>query len=373
MRIFLTLTLSAALLVLAGCKKEQPKAAIKEAPAVTVRTTAVTEEQFLAATQVTGSLVSNSRVDVKAETLGRVVRFDKEEGAAVAAGEAVVWLNDENARLSLREAETALKVAEASVERIKVSAAHSASELERAENLVKSGGITDKDLKTARLADQDSRAQLGVSMAQVEQSRAAVEVARKRLRDAVIYAPVAGVIQRKFVNKGAYVEGNNSLFSLVDNSKLELESPVPASELGAIQSGQRVSFTVNTFPGARFEGKVVEVSPAVDAETRSAKVRIQAPGDGKLKSGMFAQGEIHTGAVARAIVIPAAAAYRDDRTAKTSYVFVVENGKAARRAVKLGRERESKLEVLEGLKPGDTLILDQSIEVAEGVRVQARS
>jgi RND family efflux transporter MFP subunit len=145
---------------------------------------------------------------------------------------------------------------------------------------------------------------------------------------------------------------------------------VASSDLAPIRPGQKATFTVNSYPGQTFEGRVIEINPGVDADTRSAKVRIQASNEGgRLKSGMFAQGEILTGVEARAIIIPAPAVYRDDRSAKTSYVFVVENGKAARREVRIGRERDSNLEIVAGLKPGDALISEQSIELAEGVRV----
>jgi RND family efflux transporter MFP subunit len=170
------------------------------------------------------------------------------------------------------------------------------------------------------------------------------------------------------------VEAPTALFTVVDNSKLELESPVASADLAPIRPGQRVTFTVNSYPGETFEGKVVEVAPAVDAETRSAKVRIQIvnPG-GKLKAGMFSEGEILTGRTAAAVVIPSSAVYRDDRSVKSSYVFVVVNGKAAKRAVRIGRERNGKLEIVEGLNAGDALIPEQSIEIADGVRIQARS
>jgi len=330
-------------------------------------------ESFAATVPVTGTLVSRTRVDVKAETIGRVVRFDKEEGAAVKDGEAVVWVNDENYTLAVRQAETAVEVANAALERTRVQEGHARKELERARNLIASGGITDKDLKAAEMADRDATAQVSLAAAQLAQAKAALEVSRKKLRDAVIHAPVSGELQKKFVNVGAYVEAPTPLFTIVDNRKLELESAVASSDLAPIRNGQRVTFSVNSYPGAVFEGRVMDVSPAVEAETRSAKVRIQAPNpDGRLKAGMFAEGEILTGISARAVVIPSAAVYRDDRSAKSSFVLVAESGKAARRAVHIGRERDSKLEILEGLKPGDLLIAEQSIELAEGVPVQAR-
>ncbi len=375
MRTLVCLIAFTPVVLLTGCNTEQAKSSTKPAepapvvaPLLTVQT-----EPFQATVPVTGSLVSNSRVDVKAETVGRVLRFDKEAGARVAAGEAVVWVDDENYRLALKQAETAVRVAQAALERARVLQTHSRSELERAANLLKTGGITDKDLKAAQLTELDANAQVTMAEAQIEQSKAALDLAEKHMRDTVIHAPVSGVIQNKFVNKGAYVEAPTAVFTVVDNGRLELESPVPASELAPIRTGQRAVFSVSSYPGTRFEGRVLEVNPAVEAESRSAKVRIQINNaGGRLKAGMFAEGEILTGAAAQAIVIPSSAVYRDDRSAKASYLFVVDNGKAAKRNVSIGRERDGHLEIVDGLKPGDAVIAEQSIEIAEGVHVQAR-
>jgi RND family efflux transporter MFP subunit len=359
-------------LLLSGCQKKEPSSVrASEPPAVQANVLEVQTEPFTATVAVTGTLVSTSRVDVKAETIGRVVRFPKEEGDRVAAGEAVVWVDDEDYRLAARQAESSVEVAEAGLERARVLEDHSRSELERARNLVKSGGITDKDLKAAELAERDARAQVSLAQAQLEQARAALAVARKRLEDTVVRAPVAGEIQHKFVRTGAYVEAPTPVFALVDNRRLELESPVPSSELAPIRPGQTVTFSVNSYPGKLSEGRIVEISPAVDVQTRSAKVRIRVDNrDGKLRAGMFAQGEILTGVEQQAIIIPAPAVYRDDRSAKESFVFVVEDNKAVRRPVRIGRERDSELEIVTGLKPGDLLIAEQSIELAEGVPVQ---
>jgi membrane fusion protein, multidrug efflux system len=375
MRAIFILTLLAAA-SFSGCGKREAAAPVRAAgvSAITAPVLTVASEPFQMTVPVTGSLISRARVDVKAEVIGRVVRFDKEEGAHVEAGEAVAWVNDENYRLALRQAETAVVVAEAGLERAKLVASHSRSELERAENLVKSGGITDKDLKTARLADRDAAAQVAIAEAQIEQARAARDLANKHIRDTVIRAPVSGEIQRKAVTTGAYVEAPTLVMTIVDNGRLELECAVPSADLGAIHPGQRVPFTVNSYPGATFEGRVVEINPAVDELTRSAKVRVRAENAGrKLKAGMFAQGQILTGASVAAIVVPASSVYRDDRAAKSAYVFVVQDGKAARRDVRIGRERDSKLEVAEGLQPGDRLITEPSIEIADGVAVTPRS
>lgn len=366
-----TFALAAAIL-LAACRTQEAKSdTTSEPPAVTAPVLTVAAQTFIATVPFTGTLVSNARVDVKAETIGKITRFDKEEGDSVAAGEPVVWVNDESFQLSLRQAETGVKVAEAGLERAKLLDSHSRSELERAENLLNSGGITDKDLKVARIAAQDAGAQVTVAAAQLDQARATLELAQKHLRDTVIRSPVSGEIQKKFVNKGAYVEAPTAVFTVVDNRRLELEAPVATADLGTIRPGQRVAFRVNSYPGIAFEGSVIEIAPAVETETRSAKVRIEvAASGGKLKAGMFAEGEFRTGTNTQAIVIPSTAVYRDDQSAKSSYAFIVENGKAVRRALRIGRERDGQLEIVEGLKPGDALVAEQSIEIAEGVRVR---
>ena len=360
--------------MLPACRKQQARSlAADDPPPVVAAVITVASESYPITIPVTGTLVSHTRVDVKAEVIGHIARFDKEEGERVEAGEPVVWVDDENSRLAERQAKTAVDSAEAALDRARLIEDHSKVELERAGNLVKSGGITDKDLKAAQLACRDATAQVALAEAQTEQMRAALAVAQKRVRDTVIYAPVAGEIQRKVLNKGSYVEAPTHIFTIVDNCRLELESPVPSADLASVRPGQAVTFRVNSYPEAKFAGRVIEINPSVEEQTRAAKVRIQvANSGGKLKAGMFAEGEILTGITAGAIVIPASAVYRDDRSAKSAYVFTLSDGKAVRCNVRIGHERDSSLEIIEGLHTGEELIAEQSIEIAEGVRVQPR-
>jgi RND family efflux transporter MFP subunit len=361
-------------LMAAGCNRREPvKAAAATAAPVSVAAAPVAAQDFEVTVAVTGTLVSRSRVEVKAETIGRVLRFPKEEGEFVRAGEPVVWIDEQNYQLAVKQAGTAVQVADAALEKARVMESHAMSELERARNLLSSGGITDKDLKAAMVAEQDARAQVALASAQLEQARAALDVTRKRLADAVICAPVSGEILKKHVNAGAYVEAPTPVFTLVDNGRLELESFVPSSELASVRPGQRVTFSVNSHPGRTFEGRVVDLSPAVETDSRAAKVRISVTGAaGSLKAGMVAEGEIVTGVQTRAIVIPSSAIYRDDRSAKDSFVYIADNGKAARRAIRIARERDSAVQIASGLNPGDLLITDQSIELAPGVPVQVK-
>src|SRR5215831_17642968 len=131
-------------LAVSGCKHANVEAAKPaDPPAVTAAAIRVQPQPFSAVVAVTGSLVSNARVDVKAETTGRVTRFPKEEGDHVLAGEPLLWVDEENYALAVRQAESSVQVGQAALNRTRVLASHSKTELERAENLLQSGGITD--------------------------------------------------------------------------------------------------------------------------------------------------------------------------------------------------------------------------------------
>jgi RND family efflux transporter MFP subunit len=358
-------------LLTAACGDEAPATVeAVESPPVHVAVISAEPQSFTIAVPITGTLVSPSSVVVKAETVGKVLKFPKEEGDRVAAGEAVVWVDDSHENIALRQSESVVQVAEAALERARVLESHARSEFARAQNLLKSGGITDRDYKAAELADRDARAQVALAAAQLDQARAQVAASQKALDDSIMRSPVAGEIQAKLLSEGAYVEAPTPVFSVVDNSRLELESMVATADLGPIGPGQQVTFTVNAFPRDRFQGRVIEVNPAVETQTRSAKVRIRVNNSSRrLKAGMFAQGEIVTGVEHQAILIPTAAVYRSDSSAKRSHVFVVENGRAVRRNVRIGSERDSLLEIVEGLTSGDLIVAEQSLELAEGVRV----
>jgi len=354
-----------------NCRKKESEATLTgELAAVPVSVVRVEPSPLDLTIDITGNLVSKTWVQVKAETTGRLVKFPKQEGDPVSAGEAIAWVNTENYELALRQAQTAVQVAEAGLERARVMQEYNQSELERSQNLLKSGGITEKELRAAESAQRDTQAQTQLAQAQLDQARAALEVAQKRLRDTTILAPVGGEIEKKMVNVGAYVEPSTVILTIVDNRQLELETPVPSADLGQVRSGQSVTFQVNSYPDTTFSGQVIEVNPAVDPLSRAAKVRIRVDNSGgKLKAGMFADGDILTGVDQEAIVIPAAAVYRNQGDAKEAYAFVVENDKAVQRKLRIGREIDSQVEIVDGLKPGDLVVSEQRIELADGVRV----
>lgn len=353
-----------------SCSREAARTAAP--PPLAVRVARVESRPLEITLDVTGSLVSSVAVDVKTEFAERLASMLKQAGDRVAQGELIAQLDDANARLALGQARASLEVAQAAEDRAKVGAEHARTEFERAQNLLKTGGITDRDLQAAQMAQRDAQAQVKFAEAQVEQARQTAAVAEKHLRDCRIISPISGEVERKALNPGGWVDGNALLYHLVDNQRLELDTFVASSDLANVKAGQTLRFTVAAYPGEDFAAKIINISAAVDMLNRSAPLRAAVPNpNGKLKAGMFVKGRIVTGVVAQAMVVAPEAVWR--RAGQAPYVYVVEGQQARKREVKLGREEPAGLEVTDGLRAGETVVLEQNLELAEGVALAPRT
>jgi RND family efflux transporter MFP subunit len=320
---------------------------------------------------VTGSLVSSVAVDVKTQFAGRLVALLKQEGDRVQKGELLATLEETDARLALGQARATQDVAQATLDRARVAEEHARRELERAQNLLRSGGITDRDFQAAEMTARDTQAQVKLAEAQLEQARQAVAVAQKHLSDCRIVSPINGEVERKSYNPGGWVDGNTLLYKLVDNSRLELETYVASSEIARLAEKQKMRFSVAAFPEEEFAASTLTISPAVQLQNRSVAVRATVPNPGgKLKAGMFVNGRIIVGVKLAAVVVPLDAVWR--RVGQASFVYVVEQNRARRREVKLGLEQPQAIEVAAGLKAGEVVVAEQNLELADGASVTAR-
>jgi RND family efflux transporter MFP subunit len=357
-------------LLLAACSKEAAKPTA--APSLAVRVVRIQPRPLEEALDITGSLVSATAVDVKTRFAGRLVTLLKQQGDRVQKGELLAGLEETDARLALNQARATLDVAQASFDRAQVGEDHARRELDRAQNLLRSGGITDRDFQAAEMTARDARAQVKLAGAQVEQARQAVAVAQKRLSDCRIVSPINGEVDRKLYNPGGWVDVNTLLYKLVDNQRLELETYVASSELGPVRSGQKVRFSVAAYAGETFEATITHISAAVDVMNRSEPLRAAVPNPTrKLKAGMFVKGRIITGIKPSAIVIPVDAVWR--RSGQAAYIYVVVNNEAKKREVKTGQEDADSIEITSGLARGETVVAEQNLELAEGVKVAPRS
>jgi membrane fusion protein (multidrug efflux system) len=336
-----------------------------------VRAIPLTRREWVAATPITGNLRTLSTVDIKPEVGGRLLAVYFREGDFVRKDQLLAEIDPVNYRLSYDQAAAALRVAEAGVERVQVSAEHAKTEKERADNLLRSGGITQKDHQSALTGIKEAESQVRLAEAQCGQARAVLAIAEKALKDCRIYAPAEGHVQKKYFDKGSLLTPGATLYTLVDNSQLELECVVPSYQLASIRLGQRATFQTPTYGERRFEGTVSAINPEVESENRSVMVQLKiANPRGELRSGMYAEGEIITGKELRALVIPRDSLIPEKEGSGTAGAYIIKDGKAHRVEIKIGESQLDTVLVRQGLQEGDMVITEIGPSLKEGTLVR---
>ena len=294
-----------------------------------------------------------------AEVSARLLRVVRDEGSRVAEGEIIAILDPTDYKLTNDRAQAALKVAEA-------NRSHALAEKERADNLVKSGGITDKDRLAAEVG-------LQVADASLAQVRAEVAIADQQLARTQIKAPFAGRVAKRMADRGAMLTPGVPLAILVDDAILEFRASVPSTDYGKLRVGAEVSLAIDALGGREVKGKVARITPLVEERTRSFEVVVEVPGGSDLVGGLFARASVQVGRVEGAIVVPPAALIRDGANPEAADTFVVEAGKASRKTVVLGVETADAVQVKSGLAAGTEVVLDPPTALGSGAPVAVQN
>lgn len=234
--------------------------------------------------------------------------------------------------------------------------------LERERNLRAQRISSEKDLQEAEAAHQAAMAavqqaeqQLRVLGFEDEQIRALAE--QKGIPGVLdIRAPFAGEIVERTAVQGAMVEMGKPLFTLADTTAMWAMVNIPESLLSKVRVGQKVELTVESLPGEIFTGKLTWLSAKVDDRTRMARGRVEVGNaEGKLKAQMFARARILLSNSDRAVVVPQSAL---QNVSGTTVVFVKSTEDIFEaRPVRLGAKRDSHVEIVSGLKPGEPVVV----------------
>jgi RND family efflux transporter MFP subunit len=353
------LLLAAAPLLLAGCTGGHTAETATAARGIAVRTATVEKRDLPEDVVLTGTLKPRAQVQVVAEVAARLLRVVRDEGARVGKGEVLAVLDDTDYRLANDRARAALAVAEA-------NRAHAQAEKERADNLLKTGGITDRDHLSAQVA-------LQVGEASLAQARAEVAIAGQQLSRTAVRAPFAGRVAKRFPDPGSMLAVGTPLFTMVDDSVLEFEAQVASRDLAKVSLGAPVSLSIDALPDARIEGRGARVEPLVDERARSFRAVVEVPGRPGLVGGLFARASVRVGEVAGALVVPPAALVREGADPASAAAFVVRAGKAEKVAVALGVEAPDGIQVTRGLAAGDVVVLDPPTALASGAPVDVQN
>jgi multidrug efflux pump subunit AcrA (membrane-fusion protein) len=175
----------------------------------------------------------------------------------------------------------------------------------------------------------------------------------------VLRAPVSGVVTEKAAAVGELVEKGRAVYEISDPARLWLIGEVKEKDVALVHAGQKVEYTVPAYPGRTFTGRIARVATAVEADSRTFEIRVEVDNrDGKLKPGMFADLGIVTQVVQGALLIDDAALQTDgeDQVAFVS----LDGNRFEKRKVKVGLEEDGKVQVLDGIKPGEKVVTEGS-------------
>ncbi len=379
-----------ATLPLAGCSNTAQADKGKGDEGLPVNVTEVQRVDLHRDVETVGTLAAKDQAVVSAEVAGRVARLAADMGDRVAAGAPLVELDAEKLRYRVQEQQAALDQTRARLgarngelpapERtpdvLSAAARHTEAtqQLERARRLAEKSLVSREELERAETQLQTARAAHEAAVAAEQQMRAelsareaALRGATRELQDAVIRAPFDGVVAERMVSQGNYVAVQTPVMRVVRLHPLRLVAEIPEKFGSAIRVGQVLSLRTDTLPDAPVEGRITRISPDVNQKSRAFSIEGEVPNqDGRLKPGTFARVKIGTDVVDRAITVPASAV---QTRYGTSQVFVVRDGKATGVEVKLGDRLGPRVEIVEGVEAGATIVADSVDGLSTGVRV----
>ncbi len=258
-----------------GSEAETPVSAVETVRSIPVRTATATTRDLTETLSLTGTLDPRAQVTVVPELSARLERVLHNEGDRIARDQLLAVLDDADFLLARDRAKAMLDVAEA-------NRAHARAEKERADSLLKTGGITDKDHLSAQVAVQ-------VAEASTAQARSELAIAERQISRTQIKAPISGRIAKRHADAGAIVTAGTPLYTIVDDEVFEFRSSVASGDFGKIKVGEHVTVTADALPGFVTEGEVNRIAPQVDTRSRSFEVIIRVPGRPQLVSGLFAR------------------------------------------------------------------------------------
>jgi len=222
-------------------------------------------------------------------------------------------------------------------------------------------------VRVAEAQLESDRSSIRVTEADLRRREADLALARKRLADVTLRAPISGAVARRHLNPGQYVTENTSVFTIVRSDLLKFTGTVPEHVALEIRPGQPVRVRVEPVPNRQFPGRVTRVSPAVDMTSRTVQVEAEVPNpEGLLKPGLFARAALVLREDADVAFVPESAV---SYFAGITRVFVVADGKASERTVTLGARKDGLVEVVKGVQAGEQVATSGLGQLQDGAPV----
>ena len=314
---------------------------------VSVAAVRPTRGPAIEAVYATGVIEAIDYARFGATVAGRVTDVLVDEGDAVRKGDVVVRLDDSQAQARVRDARARLTMAEA--------------DIARDQALMNRGVLAVQTLERA----QQER----------DQAAAAVDLFARQLADYTVLSPLSGTVMKRNVEPGETIAANAVLIEIASTARKRIAAEVDERDIAGVRLGAPIAAHADGFPDETFEAKVTNIRREGDSGSRTFRVEADLPADTKLMIGMTADVDVVVGRRDNALLAPAGAVAHGPSLGGRPgdpYVFVVENGRVRRVAVKTGAVGASKIEITSGLADGDMVVVDPPDRLADGGAVRVR-
>jgi RND family efflux transporter MFP subunit len=376
--------LSLIFLTLSSCKTSpssgQTRQSSEKSEPKKVKVVKVSEMPIGEGIKVNGNLAVYDQTTVSVKAPGRIAAINVDFGSVVRKGELIAKIETKDYQFRVMQAEAALAQARArvglspegtddnvnpeqtaTVRQTKALMEEARVTKERAAQLVKDGVISKAEYDSAvasfKVAEgryQDSIEEIRNRLAVLAQRRSELAIAKAQLADTSIYSPIDGRVQEKRTSVGEYLSSGAPIVTVVKVNPLRFRAEVPERDAVNIRVGHNVRLSVDGSE-TNYSGRITRLSPTITEQNRVLVVEADIMNDGSLRPGSFARAEIVTNDASVGITVPMDALIT---FAGIEKVIVVENGKAVEKPVTTGRRTGDYIEILSGVKTGDSVVIN---------------
>ena len=342
--VLIVATLGIIAYVLTNNKKEnEAKTAIvaEKNASISVKVATVKTEEVSLDFVANGNFAPLQELSFSAEKPGRVVRVLVDEGDRVRIGQTLAIVRSEQITADLQTAQASYQ--------------NALTDYSRFENAFKTGGVTKQQLDQAKLSLVTSKSRL--------------QQAKINIGDTNIKATINGIVNKKYVEPGSVLGAGTPLFDIVNVSKLKLKVNVNENQVAGLKLGNSISVTASVYPDAQFSGKITFIAPKSDASLNfPVEIEITNTASNDLKAGMYGTAAFTASKQKQSLMVVPRNAFVG--SVSSNEIFVIENGTAKLKTVTAGRILGDKVEVLNGLSDGETVIVTGQINLQDGSKVE---
>ena len=337
----------------------------------TLMVVARTDRQSSVLLTGSGYIVTRHKyIIIGTKVLGQIVEEPIEEGQHIKAGDVLARIDDRDYQAQLRQAIASRDVAKANLHLLQNKA-------DRARYLIQTGAISKDDFETAITA-------AGVGQAELERDEAAVDYAKFNVNQCVISSPINGIVLKKYrelgdtINFGGQIEaggGSTDIAQLADTDDMRAEVDINEADIAKVGIGSPVVVVLDSYPDKQFDAALVKVYPAADRQKGTVKIEVQIarPDLQIIKPEMSVKVSFlentPPGKLEPVITVPKSAVRHDEGEA---YVWTVREGIVRRVSVVCGLTTETGIEVRQGLKDGDSVVITPDVKLVNGGKVSVR-